>query len=101
MMAQKRQQTGGTKKMELPAHHSTVTMTRQEYAVEREQVVIVDQYSTKIIEGNVTISQASGARAALISRGISIQMMERIFNKNVKKYVSQWRKGVVYQNGGL
>ena len=36
-----------------------------------------------------------------MSRGISIQIMDRIFRKNVKKHISKWRKGVAFQNGGL
>jgi len=63
--------------------------------------VIVNQRETQIIEGSGTISQQAAFRAVLSSRAISMQMMDRIFKKNVKKHVSNWRKGLIYRKGGI
>jgi hypothetical protein len=98
MVVQKRQ-NGGTKKMELPAHHSSHVLHREEYVIDREQVVIFDQHQTRIIEGSGTINQASAARATILSRGISVQIMDRIFRKNIKKYIAKWRRGASTQSG--
>jgi len=63
--------------------------------------MIVNQKETQIIEGSGTVSQTAAFRAILSSRAVSIQMMDRIFNKNIKKHVSKWRRGLIYQKGGL
>lgn len=43
----------------------------------------------------------SSAKAAITNRGIALQMMSRIFKKNVRKCLSKWRKKVSLQNEGL
>ena len=45
------------------------------------------------------MNQATAARAAILSRGISVQIMNRIFSKNVRGYISKWRKGVAQSSG--
>lgn len=68
--------------------------------VGREQIIIADSHSTKIVEGNMTISHATAARAALMSRGISCQIMDRVFRRNVKKHIDKWRRGGGSSQGG-
>ena len=89
--------------MELPAHHNSSHYQHKEeiFIEQREQVTIVDHTGTKIIEGNVSLNHSSAARAAILSRGISVQIMNRIFSKNVRGYISKWKQGVVMQSGGM
>ena len=36
-----------------------------------------------------------------MSRGISCQIMDRVFRKNVKRHIDKWRRGSSLQGGGI
>ena len=61
---------------------------------------MIDHYSARSIEANGTLQDAT-TRAAILSRGISVQIIDRIFKRNVKKYLLKWRKGAALHNGEL
>jgi asparagine synthetase B (glutamine-hydrolysing) len=74
-------------------------LQREEY-YETEHVTIINQQESRVVEVGST-SRVSVAKAASTSRGVAVQIMSRIFKKNVRKCLSRWRKGVSIQSGGL
>lgn len=89
-----------TKRMDV---RQSSVVNRYEY-VEREHVVNINQQEKEIviIEGGGGVSsRVNSGMAVVVSRGVSLQMMDRIFKKNMRKNIARWRKGIEIQSEGL